>query len=283
LPKAVALVGGFQKNKSNFDKVVIKINLCDARTPDTGTITHPVFLDAALELIRQEFGEIPIYVVESDGCVVFADNYIKWFGFLPVIQKWNAKWANLSKGECITRQIPFWNNFEVQIPKIFENAYFITMPKLKTNTLTKITCCLKNQFGCNPSLDKQDFHRQIDKAIAAFNWAVGAPDFCLVDGIIGQGGIWGPSFGVPIKSEVIVAGKDEVAVDCACAKIMGFNPNRVKHIQVAAKVGLGRTHYTLAGELIGNVQQDFKWSELNAKLFMMAKRIRDREYKKMKN
>ena len=283
LPKAISLAGGFDPSgKSGKERVVIKVNLCDARTPDTGTITHPVFLDAVLECVRKDFGDADIYVVESDGRVVLADYYVKWFGLLPVIEKWGAHWLNLSKEKCVTKKAPFWPKVELSVPEIFGNSYFITLPKLKTNTLTKITCCLKNQFGCNPALDKQKFHSCIDEAIVALNWAVGVPDFCIVDGIIGQGGIWGPSFGIPIQSELVIAGKDEVAVDCACARIMGFNPKRIKHIRLAEKYGLGSSSFDVVGERISRVKQNFKWSGFNQRLFMLAQRFRDREFKRMR-
>jgi uncharacterized protein (DUF362 family) len=200
-----------------------------------------------------------------------------------VIEKWGAHWVNLSKEKCIVKKAPFWPEVSLSIPEIFQDSYFITLPKLKTNTLTKITCCLKNQFGCNPALDKQIFHSHIDEAITALNWAVGVHDFCIVDGIIGEGGIWGPSFGIPIQSEVIIAGKDEVAVDCVCAKIMGFNPRSIKHIKLAAKHGLGSMKFNVVGEPIESVKTDFKWSGTNQRLFMLAQRFRDREFKRMRS
>jgi len=63
------------------------------------------------------------------------------------------------------------------------------------------------------------------------------PDFCFVDGIISLGGPQGPSFGIPIASEVIVTGKDPVAVDAVCAKIMGLNPMFISHIRKARAQG----------------------------------------------
>jgi len=41
LHQAIDLVGGIKLSSQN--KIVIKVNLCDSRTPDTGAITHPVF------------------------------------------------------------------------------------------------------------------------------------------------------------------------------------------------------------------------------------------------
>jgi uncharacterized protein (DUF362 family) len=281
LSKAIDLAGGIAL--SNQDKIVIKVNLCDARTPDTGAITHPVFLDALLKYLRERFPKLKILVVESDGRVVLSDLFVKWFGLMDVIEKWGAEWRNLSNESCAVTHIPKLRYKEMPCPKIFNNAYFITLAKLKTNILTSITCSLKNQRGCNPMLNKQQFHPHIDEAIVAENLAVGGPDFCIVDGIVGVGGIWGPSFGPPIHSKLIVAGKDAVAVDCVCAKIMGFNPRSVGHIKLASKHGLGSTSYAVVGETIQSVKQDFQWSRLQAMLFKIAQRVKDKEFRRMRN
>lgn len=279
LPRAIELAGSLKLLK--HERITVKVNLCDARTPDTGTITHPVFLDALLEYLRNHFGDLDIFVVESDGRSVMADLYVKWFGLLAVIEKWGAKWRNLSREECVIKEISGSRYKKLPVPKLFTNSFFITLPKLKTNILTKMTCCIKNQRGCNPMLNKQQFHEHIDEAIIAENLAVGIPDFCIVDGILGMGGIWGPSFGIPVHSNLIIAGKDEVAVDCVCAKIMGFNPKRVGHINLAIKYGLGSAHYELVGEQIKDAKQDFHWNNLEALLFSLAQRIQKKEFARM--
>jgi uncharacterized protein (DUF362 family) len=281
LSRAIELVGGIAL--SNQDKIVIKVNLCDARTPDTGAVTHPVFLNALLKYLRERFPKLKIFVVESDGRVVLSDLFVKWFGLMDVIEKWGAEWRNLSSESCVVKHIPKLRYKEMPCPTIFDNSYFITLAKLKTNILTSVTCCLKNQRGCNPMLNKQQFHAHIDEAIVAENLAVGAPNFCIVDGIVGVGGIWGPSFGPPIHSKLIIAGKDAVAVDCVCAKIMGFNPRRIGHIKLASRHGLGSTSYDVVGETIQSVKQDFQWSRLQALLFKVAQRVKDKEFRRMRN
>jgi len=281
LSRAIELAGGIEL--AGQDKIVVKVNLCDARTPDTGAITHPVFLDALLKYLREHFPKFDLFVVESDGRVVIADLFVKWFGLLPVIKKWGAKWINLSKEEYVMKEVPGFRYNKLPVPKIFENSYFITLPKLKTNILTTMTCCLKNQRGCNPMLNKQQFHPYIDEAIVAENLAVGVPNFCIVDGIVGVGGIWGPSFGPPIHSQLIIAGKDAVAVDCVCAKIMGLNPKRIGHIKLAAKKGLGSPSCDIVGEELDEVKQDFQWSGFQAMLFRLAQRFQAREFRRMRH
>ena len=58
LPKAIELAGGL--DLSTGQKVVVKVNLCFARTPDTGVITHPLFLDALLKYLRYTLSLIHI-------------------------------------------------------------------------------------------------------------------------------------------------------------------------------------------------------------------------------
>src|SRR3989304_580421 len=87
--KAVTLVGKLALGSN--ETVVIKINMCDARLPETGTITHPKFLDAILRYLRENYENLEIYVVESDATVVLADKFIKWLGFIPILEKWNAQ------------------------------------------------------------------------------------------------------------------------------------------------------------------------------------------------
>jgi uncharacterized protein (DUF362 family) len=232
------------KNKT----VVIKINLCDARTPETGTITHPLFLDALLRFLRENYKNLKIFVAESDSTVVLADEFIKWFGFLPVLEKWNAKWINLSKEEIVNKKIKGLYLKEIQLPRILcENVYLISLAKLKTNLLTKISCSLKNQFGCLPEIEKNIYHSHINEVIADINLAI-KPDFSLVDGITAMGGTQGPAFGTPVEAELIIGGKDPVAIDACCAKIMGFNPYFIPHIRKSNSQRIGHIRYDQVGD-----------------------------------
>ncbi len=273
LSRAINLSGGL--DIEDKEKVLIKINLCDARPPETGAITHPKFLDAILRYLRSNFDRLEIYVVESDSRMVLADLYVKWFGLLQVIKRWNAKWYNLSKGEAIRKEIDGFYLREVDFPQVFEDSFFITLPKLKTNILTKMTCCLKNQFGCLRTINKARYHKHIDDVIADLN-KVFKPDFCIVDGIISMVGCRGPAFGIPVRSELIVAGKDPVAVDTVCAKILGFNPLSISYIRKARDLSVGSTSYEIIGENNPLPRIDSKWSKLEEIMLKIASYLQKR-------
>lgn len=254
--------------------VVIKINMCDARTPETGTITHPLFLDALLCYLRQNFEDLKIYVVESDATVVLADEFIRWFGYVPVLQKWSAEFVNLSKVKAVSRKIDGRYFKEIQIPEILaQPRYFITVPKPKTNPISTITCCLKNQFGCLPAVEKGMYHPHLDDVIADVNSAM-RPDLCLVDGIVAQGSIWGPAFGVPIPLRVIMCSTDPVATDAFCARLIGFRPRSIGHIRKSASSGVGSIDYALTGDTIPRV--DFETSKLQLMLLKLASSLQKR-------
>ena len=241
------------------DTVAIKINLCDARTPETGAITHPWFLDALLRFVRETYEDIDLYVVESDSTVVLADDFIRWFGFLPVIEKWDAKWRNLSKDEIVLKPIDGHFLKSVPVPALLLRANLISLSKLKTNSLTRITTSLKNQFGCLPMVGKSVYHDHLAEVVADVNLAM-RPIFSIVDGILAMGGASGPSFGVPIRANVILAGRDPVAVACASAEFMGISPGRVRHIQLATSLGVGSMHYELVGDNVDRI--DFELDRL---------------------
>ena len=54
---------------SSNDTVIIKINMCDARMPETGAITHPLFLDAVLQYLRTHYENLRIFVVDKVNCL----------------------------------------------------------------------------------------------------------------------------------------------------------------------------------------------------------------------
>lgn len=254
--------------------VVIKINVCDARTPETGTITHPLFLDAVLRYLRENFEDLSIYVVESDATVVLADEFIRWFGYVPVLRRWNAEFVNLSKTRVVNRKIDGRYFKEMPVPEILaEPRFFVTTAKPKSNPISTMTCCLKNQFGCLPTVEKNIYHPRLDDVIADVNSVI-RPDLCLVDGIIAMGSIWGPAFGVPVPLKAIVCSEDPVAADAYCARLMGMNPSRVGHIRKSASSRVGSMKYSQVGDKIPKV--DFETSMFQMRLLKLASSLQRR-------
>ena len=58
--------------------------------------------------------------------------------------------------------------------------------------------------------------------------------FALVDGIVGMEGN-GPIQGTPKQAGVLVMGRDVVAVDATCCRIMGIDPEKLEYLRMAAE------------------------------------------------
>jgi uncharacterized protein (DUF362 family) len=67
--------------------------------------------------------------------------------------------------------------------------------------------------------------------------------------------------GKPLSLGLLVAGRDGIAVDIVCAKIMGINPKEVKHLMLSQKKGLGITKddiIEIKGETLNDVITEFE-------------------------
>ena len=247
ISSAIEDIGGLKL--SDGDKVLIKLNLCSFRPPSSGAITHPLFLDALLCFLRKNFDNLDIIIIESDATASRPNITLKWFGFDKILEKWDAIWYNLSENPVITRKINGLHFKEIEVSEIFNDYdYFITLPKLKTHSLTRITASLKNQFGCLPYKNKVIYHRNINDVIADVNLLM-KPDLCIVDSILSMsGGV--AIYGIPIQSNLLITGKDPVSVDTVCAKIFGYSSRRIGHIQKSKKLGVGTDKYTLVGDIV---------------------------------
>jgi len=267
----------------NDSTLIIKPNLCDARTPETGAITHPLFLDAVFHYLRENFENLKIYVIESDATMALADEFVRWLGFVPILKKWNAKFVNLAKTRVIYKKFDGRYFKEFPLPEIFEEAdFFITIPKPKTNPISTITCCLKNQFGCLPIVEKNVYHPYLDDVIADVNKAI-RPDLCLVDGIVTMGCPQGPSFGVPIPLNAIICSKDPVATDAFVARLMGFNPWFIGHIRKSAASRVGSMKYKVVGDDIKSFKVDFEINKLEFWLLKFGSALQKRAQKRFRS
>jgi uncharacterized protein (DUF362 family) len=146
---------------------------------------------------------------------------------------------------------------------VIEADYVINIPVLKTHRGTLISGCLKNiGIGCAVREEKKRIHRLgLDRGIVDV-YSLVKPGFHIVDAIVALEGD-GPNFppGKPKPVNLVIAGKDGVAVDVICCKIMGIDPERVEHLRLAYQKGLGKMELDeieIAGLKLEDVVSDFE-------------------------
>jgi uncharacterized protein (DUF362 family) len=234
--------------------VSVKVNLCDYRMAESGATTDPVILYGLLAEIRARYPHARIVVLENDASAVEAWSLFKVLGIDKVSKQVGAEVFNVAAGEWVEREVSrSGQQIKVWVPEIVaQSNLFINFAKLKTNSFTKMTGCLKNMFGLVRGKRKLIYHGNIEEMLARINLAIPS-DLCLIDGYIGMEGLGAPAFGKPKRCGLLIGGNNVVSVDSCAARIMGFLPGWVAHIKHCEKAGLGSRRFHLETDI-----RDFK-------------------------
>jgi len=207
--------------------VLLKPNILSDSPPEKAITTHPVFVEAAIRLVREK-GASRILVGDSPGLQMPGFSG-KVSGIGEAARKNGAEWIDFTKGKT---EVPCP---EGKVTKSFtltqavlEADVIISLPKLKTHQLMQYTGAMKNIFGLVPSLAKSPFHARFPgrEAFAAMivdlNLAV-KPAFAFMDAIVGMEGN-GPAAGNPRQIGLVMASSNLLALDIAATQIMGYPP-----------------------------------------------------------
>jgi len=230
-------------------QIAIKLNLCDYRKWETGATSDPKVVGALLEALRARYHHAKIFLCENDSTDTLVENLWGYLGIDAVAARYDARCISLSKEAWTQVPIRGLRCSGLEVPALFQECdLFINHPKLKTHGKTRITCGLKNLFGCYRRKDKRLLHHYLDEAIVDINMAI-RPHFVIVDADLCVEGNRGPTQGLPKQVGLFIGGQDPVAVDAFCARLMGFWPYAIGHLRKAARAGLGSLAYGLTGDL----------------------------------
>ena len=257
--KAIELTGGLTDIISRGDTVLISPNLVLAQPPETGTTTDPRICKTIADMVK-EIGAETI-IAESSAVGVDTEEAFKVAGYNK-LRHLGYRVIDLKKEKTIRIPVPKGKVLrEVTLPRIVVEANaIISVPTMKTHDQTTVTLSLKNLKGLLPDTLKRKFHTTygIYQGVADLCTVI-RPHLAVVDGIIAQEGL-GPMFGLPIEMDLIIAGKDPVAVDAVTSVIMGFEPRESGCVDEAAKMGVGTADLNeieITGEPIAKVQRRF--------------------------
>ena len=243
---------------AGYKKVLIKVNFITTMTWDTGATTDPIVVEALIQRLKKL--PVEIYVVESDATMTNADKAFEATGMAEMCKQYGVECLNLRHikdkvkipipdGECLK---------DITVPRIVTESAIISAAKMKTHMATKVTLGMKNMFGLLPDKFKAKYHAKgISKVIVDINTVI-KPNLTIIDGFIAMEGK-GPTDGSPVKMDLIIAGKDPVATDSTCARVMGIDPHEISHIRSANQKGLGNIDaIEIVGSNINDVKRIFK-------------------------
>ena len=173
----------------------------------------------------------------------------------------NMGQAEVGESESTTASIRF-----DLLEEVTRSDCVITLPKLKTHGLVRLTGATKILFGVVPGMLKIGYHTKLQTA-AAFSemlldlLGLVKPRLAIMDAVVGMEGK-GPSAGSPRQVGVIAASADSVALDVVCAHLVGLSAREYPLLAAAVHRGLstGRLEdIVVLGEAVENLRvPDFK-------------------------
>jgi len=262
--KAIELSGGLTDIIKRGDTVIIKPNIILPKPPESAAVTDPRVCKVIANMVR-ELGAKPI-IAESTGVGLDTEESIQGSGYGKLREE-GYEVIDLKKEGTETVKIPVPKGKkmkEITLPKIVVDAdVVISVPKMKTHDQPLVTLALKNMKGVMPDTFKRKFHTTFGIFQGVADLAtVMKPTLSVVDGIIAMEGL-GPAFGDPVEMDLIIAGRDPVAVDAVTCSVMGIQPKDDGCVRVAAESGIGTADLRkieVVGEPIVKVKRRFKRS-----------------------
>ena len=245
-------------------RIIIKINLCEYRRPESGAVTDPVFLLALVNALKSRLTGCPILIAEADATSLDADSAFRYMSIDEVANTTGASLLNFSKGEWTHTALPDGKVFkEIWLPRLIDSGtLYVNFTKLKVNSGTRITGCLKNNYALIRAKNKAQYHPVVEEAVRDINTAMsrtGARFLNIIEGYIGMETMGGPAFGRPKKCKLILGCTDPVAVDACEARVIGMRPGGIRHIVLCARSGVGSMRFTLSTDIPHFRYKDYKF------------------------
>jgi uncharacterized protein (DUF362 family) len=201
-------------------------------TPKLGVTTRPAFVDAVLRVFKQRTPNL--IVGESDG------GYRGWPAEMAfeshqlgeICSKHGARLVNLSRLPKVTVPVELSKGkVMLSLPQLLtsEIDLLVTLPVPKIHQVTTMSGAIKNQWGCIPDNMRLVLHPFFYELICKINSVV-RTKIALGDGeyFLNRGG---PMEGDPVKMGLLIASDDLAAFDIAVCRIMGLNPEKLRHLR----------------------------------------------------
>ena len=263
-------------------EIYIKVNGIDFKKH---VYTSPEVLEEVIKYLNKKFGA-KIYVMENSTQanmtrIVFTIN-----GYKEVCERTGTDIIYLDeeesktfefKGKASVKDDPKGYNLKTfrlpkTIVKIMENREAITyinIPKLKTHSMARVTLGIKNQWGYPQHEDRGKDHNfnLHSKLVDVYEYI--KPDITIIDGLFGTvNGHYPPTAfedRLVKQFNILIGGRDTLAVDVIGARIFGLSLEEVPHLKIAYNRGLGEgdiNKINVIGKDLGEYKEKYEWDLL---------------------
>ena len=210
--------------------------------------TDPTVLEALLCYLC-EHGYTRLAVMEGCTGGNFTRLVFRVTSYEQICRRYGAELVYLDEG--LTAEVGLRDGTRARVSRrLYDeivnrgDRFYLSLPKLKTHSMTTVTLGVKNQQAFVVATDRMDQHSHdtLHRRVAAL-YALTQPDFCIVEGLsaVANGhfpaAAWLEESLVPMG--LLIGGADTLAVDVVGARVLGYALEEVEHLRLCAEWGLG--------------------------------------------
>jgi uncharacterized protein (DUF362 family) len=152
-------------------------------------------------------------------------------GLFDICKRTGAQPLDLSKEELEEcSRVIGGKEVSVRLARLLvrEVDFTISLPVLKVHAMTTVSLSMKNLWGCYPTDLRLLEHKDLDRKLTLISKLIKAR-FGIVDATYGLDK-HGPMEGEARFLGKFIASNDLIALDTSCARMMGFDPRKIRHL-----------------------------------------------------
>jgi uncharacterized protein (DUF362 family) len=175
----------------------------------------------------------PTVVAETNQVVTDADRAFACSGFDRLCRELGLEWHNMSLHDWVPCQI---DGETLLLPSITRTHQVVNLCVMKTHFRATVSGALKNFWGFLET-GRERFHGDLARKVAQLHTLIPC-SLHIMDAVVAMEGN-GPKSVTPKEVGLVLASSDPVALDATAARLMGFDPSGIAHIQECARRGIG--------------------------------------------
>ncbi len=292
--EAIRLLGGIEMVTAGKERIMLKPNLVG----NVSWITTNPEVIRSLAVMMKKAGKVVSIGEGSAGATninIFGSKQYRMkdpdklnrmqqlvfdrLGYTELARSLDVPLVNLHTGDMVDVEVPGGLAYpRLTIHRsLTEIDLLCSVPMMKTHTLASVTLGMKNLIGLYPG----SVYRTIRAGVHDHAADAGSPGIAfeildmvranklglvVVDGSMAMEGN-GPSDGVLVPMNVIIAGTNPLATDMVAANVMGFEPDEIPTFVWAHKIGMqpqSLEEIEVRGEKVSGVRRKFVRPQLTA-------------------
>ena len=239
---------GLTGYKPNKEHIFIKPNIVDAVPSGKAVTTSPQVLESIIKYFLKNYPDKKITVGDGMAGTSYysREKVLKATGLSYLEKKYGMRIINLHDLPDTDRTVYKSRYGSLKLPSLLMDSDFINLPKMKTHVTTGVSLGIKNLKGLLVAEAQKSFHNKLhyknqkvdlEDAIKELSRVVRLhfPVLTITDGIISMEGDGPADTGTPKKTNLLIASTDLYAHDHVAAKLMGFDPETIRHIPAVRK------------------------------------------------